>query len=175
MRDKEASRFLSLILLIVAVFLVFIIASGTIWACSHEQSSQGAGGRGASGGTASISGKRLFSAKKDVAAIEASADAALFSDIGVLRASTADKNGAVIIVQPYFPYPSDDIAFREELVKKTRTIRSFMLDWFSTRTVAEIKSLGETEVKQALLDGVNGLLVLGKLDTVWFSEFMVLD
>lgn len=170
MRDESASRFLSIVLLIVAAFVVFIIASGTVWACVR-----------ASGTSASPTGKRLFSSKTDSAAIEsalnadATPDAALFSDIGPLRASTTDGDGTVIVIQPYFPYPSDDIAFREELVKKTRTVRAGILDWFASRTVGEIKRLGEAGVKQAILDVVNGVLVLGKLDTVWFSEFMVLD
>lgn len=174
MRDESASRFLTVILLIIAAFVAFVIASGTVWACVRT-----------SGTAASPSGKRLFSSKTDSAAIEsalnagsspdASPEAALFSDVGPLRASTADGNGTVIVIQPYFPYPSDDIAFREELVKKTRTVRAGILDWFASRTVVEIRRLGETGVKQAILDVVNGVLVLGKLDTVWFSEFMVLD
>lgn len=170
MRDESPSRFASLVLLIIALFLVFIIASGTVWACVRGSGSKG-----------SSSGKPLFSRTADSSAIEAarnageSAKTALFSDIGPLRAATADGDGTVIVLEPHFPYPADDIAFREELVKKTRTARAWILDWFASRSVRELKSLGEEGVKKAIIDGVNGLLVLGSLDTVWFSEFMVLD
>lgn len=185
MRDESASRFASLVLLVIVVFLVFIIASGTVWACTRPSGSRGA--------AVSQSGKRLFSPGDDAAAIKSAQDAAsdmtagestaagssaaeaLFSDVGLLRAATADKDGTVIVIQPYFPYPGDDVAFREELVKKTRAIRACVLDWFASRTVREVKKLGEAGVKRALLDAVNGILVLGSLDTVWFSEFMVLD
>jgi flagellar FliL protein len=100
---------------------------------------------------------------------------AMFSDIGPLRARTADSEPATIVVEPVFPYDADDIAFREELVQKSRMMRTVILEWFASRTLSGIRELGEESVKAALIKELNGCFVLGKLDSVYFEEYMILD
>lgn len=100
---------------------------------------------------------------------------AMFSDIGALRARTADREPATIVVEPAFPYDAADIAFREELVQKSRMMRAVILEWFASRSLSDIRELGEESVKAALIGELNGCLVLGKLDSVYFEEYMILD
>lgn len=100
---------------------------------------------------------------------------AMFADVGPLRARTADAEPVTIVVEPVFPYIADDIAFREELVQKSRMMRAVILEWFASRTLSAIRALGEEGVKAALVGELNGCFVLGTLDAVYFEEYMILD
>lgn len=157
----------TLVLAIVALFIVFVIASGTIWAFAktgHRPASRNLMTSGASRSAPAASGSGTSAGKL-----------AEFGDIGLLRAATADKKIVTIVVQPYLSYPPSDVPFQEELVQKTRPIRAFILNWFHSKTIKEIDKLGEANVKAALLEGVNAMLVLGKVSAVHFSEYMVIE
>jgi len=174
MNNNERSQsFLSIILVIILGFIVLIIASGTIWAVTK--------GRLHIGSAKGTTSRSLFNDKEnrlspaDVIARDPAGKTAVFGDVGLLRAATADKNAVTIVVSPFIPYDAGDLAFQEELVQKTRSIRAFVLEWFHSRTISAIGKLGENGVKSALLDGINKLLVLGKLETIYFSEYMVLE
>ena len=99
----------------------------------------------------------------------------MYGEIGLLRARTNDPEQGLVVVTPSFPYPEGDSAFHEELVLKTQGIRVAILDWFSSRSVKELDELGEEAVKAAVLETVNSLLVLGKLETVYFADYQILD
>lgn len=164
---REPVSLPTLVLAIVALFIVFVIASGTIWAFAktgHRPASRNLMASGISRFAPAASGSGTSAGKL-----------AEFGDIGLLRAATADKKIVTIVVQPYLSYPPSDVPFQEELVQKTRPIRAFMLNWFHSRTIKEIDKLGEANVKAALLEGVNAMLVLGKVSAVHFSEYIVIE
>ncbi|PIE97412.1 MAG: hypothetical protein CR988_08020 [Treponema sp.] len=102
-------------------------------------------------------------------------DTYLFGDIGVLRAKTSDEKPVSIVIAPYFEYPANDVAFEEELVKKKVDIRTEMLAWFSVRTLEEIKAMSEAKIKQGLLEAVNSLLVMGKVEEIYFEDYVILE
>ena len=58
---------------------------------------------------------------------------------------------------------------------KTRAIRRVILEWFASRKLEEIVSLGEKQVKAALIEEINNLLVLGSIEYLYFSDYLVLD
>lgn len=158
----------SIILVLVSAILLFGIVAGTIWAF-------------ASGNTHITKGSRLLfdhgvhnPAKETVIAADSKGKTAIFGDIGILRAITADKEPLTVIVSPFLPYPSEDIAFQEELVQKTRIMRTSILAWFRSRTLAEISTLGEAGVKKELLRIINSNLVLGQINIIYFDEYLVL-
>ena len=171
--EIRSNGFLFLILVIILGFIVLLIASGTIWAFSKGKISFGSGKK--------TSSRSLFTSEQnrpapaDIIARDPAGKTAVFGDIGLLRATTADKKAVTVIISPFMPYDSVDLAFQEELVQKTRSMRAFVLDWFRSRTIGEIGKLGESGVKSALLDGINKLLVLGKIETIYFSEYMVIE
>jgi len=165
--------FLSLMLVIILGFIVFLIASGTIWAFSKGTITFGSGNRTAS--RSLFTSEQNRPAPADIIARDPAGKTAVFGDIGLLRAATADKKAVTVIVAPFMPYDSADLAFQEELVQKTRSMRALVLEWFRSRTIGEIGKLGESGVKSALLEGINKILVLGKIETVYFSEYMVLE
>ncbi len=169
MKRRERGSVLLAFLLIVAATLTLVILTGTVWALAN---------RGAAGGSSLKSGSN----RDPSAALLSSGlvdGMAILADIGTLRIPMNRGRGdglpVTVVLTPFLPYPADDIAFREELVSKTRSIRAAIRAWFSARTLEEIETLGESAVKDALLAEINGLLVLGSVGKLFFTEYMVLD
>jgi flagellar basal body-associated protein FliL len=179
MGDKKTLDNLVRALALTACALFAVILSGTIWA--FATGSVGKARASGSGGRESLSARELAGAKRGDPSPETleSADpagkTAVFADVGVLRARTGDKAPVTVVVTPYFPYPAADVAFREELVSKTRSLRTAMLDWFAMKRVDELESLGEAAVKRELLDRINARLTLGRIEKLYFSEYFVVE
>ncbi len=177
MKDRSSGETLVRILAIVAVALFAFIIAVTVWGFATGAVGKASRAAGASDGA----GRTLFDAKKAdptpeaVAALDPAGKTAVFADIGLLRARTADSLPVTVVVSPYFPYPSADVAFQEELVGKTRTIRTAVLDWFASKKISEIGTLGESGVKRELVDRINARLTLGKIDTLYFGEYLVIE
>lgn len=175
--ERKNSCFLSLCLTIVASALFLFVLVGTIWAFASGKAHPGSGLFGEKSRTerSLFAGGKKNPSKDEVLAGNSGVQAGIFADIGTLRAGTADKRAVTVIISPFFPYPPDDIAFREELVSKTRAMRSSILNWFHSRTIKEIGKIGETGVKAELLKCINANLVLGQITTIYFDEYMVLE
>jgi flagellar basal body-associated protein FliL len=179
MSDRSGTEVLVRVLAIVAALMVAVIVAVTVWAFATGHAGKGARQRAGQGGDSSS--RTLFADKKAdpspeaIAAQDPAGKTAVFSDIGLLRARTANKEPVTVVVSPYFPYPSDDVAFREEIVGKTRAIRKTLLDWFAAQKIDQIDALGEAGVKKALIERINSCFTLGKIDTVYFGEYLVIE
>lgn len=149
------------LLLVIALGLFVTIVAGTLFALASPKRRA----------LPSHSGRSLLGS----GAGQGEFNKSLYGDLGLLRASTADIERYVIVISPWIPYPEDNIPFREELVSKKRAIRTLILRWFSERTLAEITEQGEEGVKAALIREINALLVLDKIEALWFSEYAVFD
>lgn len=168
--------FLTVILMSVSALILFVILGGTIWAFASGRAKPGGSRAGTAGGETSLLQRGVDNpSPAEVLASDSSGQTLVFGDIGVLRAPTADREPVTVVVSPYFPYPSGDIAFREEIVGKTRSIRAAIRAWFAGKTLREITEMGETEVKAALIGEINALFVLGKIDTLYFAEYLALE
>ena len=99
----------------------------------------------------------------------------VYSDIGRLRAITADVPPVSLIVTPFFTFPSADEEFFEELVQKKRCLRSVFLDYFALHSKDELLKIGETKVKQELIEKLNAELMLGKIEVLYFNEYIFLN
>ncbi len=99
----------------------------------------------------------------------------VYSQIGLLRCSTADTPSIPVVVNPYFPYPTADTAFYEELFKKNQKLRYIFTNYFETYTQQELLAAGEDVIKKALIERINAELVLGKIDELYFSEYIFLE
>jgi flagellar basal body-associated protein FliL len=171
--SRTGSGFIALCLGLVLGALVLFIAVGSIWSFAT--------GRARPGASSVSSSKTLFdNGKKNpapaaVSSSDVTGKTAVFPGIGLLRAATADKKPVTIVVSPFIPYPSDDIPFGEELVSKTMAMRASVTGWFRARTIKEIKKLGEAGVKKQLIDAINSHLVLGKISSIYFEEYLVLE
>lgn len=166
-RSDRILQSLSTVFIGIAIIISVGIIAGTVWALASGK------------GKFSSSTQSLFDrggqnpAREEVIAADRAGKTAIFGDIGPLRAVTADTEPVIILCEPFFPYLADDLAFREELVQKTRNIRTLLLGWFRTHAIAEVKRLGEDGVKAELIREINTVLVLGHIDILYFDEYMV--
>ncbi len=100
---------------------------------------------------------------------------AAFSRLGTLRCITADEPPAVLVVTPLFLYTKDDTAFYEELYRKTAELKAIVNAYVASQTKASLLVAGEDVVKERILSQFNSLLVLGKIDTLFFNDYLFLD
>lgn len=102
-----------------------------------------------------------------------------FTDLGQIRVSSKRisqaQDPAVIVVSPWFSYPTGDKTLFEELSQKERLIRSLFIQYFSSLTLDEIRARGENAVKEDLLYKINAELVMGKVRAVYFNEYIFID
>lgn len=176
MKREGSSTALVAALSAIAALLFVAIIAGTLWAFAS--------------GNAKPSARR--SARVNPSAVELASGTvggkAVFSDIGTLRLalrkSAKEQNGAkasgeeplvTVILTPFIPYDGTDVPFREELVSKNRSMRATIRAWFLSRTLDEIEALGESAVKDALTREINSLLVLGSIETVWFTDYLTIE
>jgi flagellar FliL protein len=100
-----------------------------------------------------------------------------FTDMDQIRVVTKDDDGnsSVVVVTPWFSYPTGDKTLFEELSQKDRLIKSIFVNYFSSMTLNEIRAKGEQGVKNELLKKINGELVMGKIRAVYFDEYIFID
>ncbi|MDR0476147.1 MAG: flagellar basal body protein FliL [Treponema sp.] len=97
----------------------------------------------------------------------------VFTGIGRLRLSTADS--VTVILSVNFPYPDKDKAFSEELVSRIGDFRAAAAEYFRRLSAVELRSADESIIKADLLDMFNSLLRLGKIDSLFFSDYRILE
>lgn len=136
--------------------------------------------------TAFLAGKASFNTYRkgdpqSVSEIKSNDDKEILEfKFGTLRALTAPEkkefsNGTNLVVTPWLTYTSRDSAFYEELIQKKQTLTNIFLNYFASRTPKELYSLGEKKIKSELLVLINDELVLGKIEAVYFDDYIFLD
>ena len=98
----------------------------------------------------------------------------VFSDIGTIRIQNADKT-AVIIISISFPYKSDDRLFTEELTSNLVEFRSIAINYFAALGRDKLAKLDEAQAKADILRQYNALLRLGRIETLYFSDLMIVE
>jgi len=99
----------------------------------------------------------------------------VFSGLGRLRIPLAGEPSATLVVAISFPYPADDRAFAEELASRIGDFRSIANDYFAALSPEKATVLNEEAAKAEILKRYNALLRLGKIETLYFGDFMVVD
>jgi len=102
-------------------------------------------------------------------------DIHVFSGIGRLRIPLAGEPSATIIIAISFPYPADDRAFAEELASRIGDFRSIATEYFAALSPEKAAALNEETAKAEILGRYNALLRLGKIETLYFGDLMVVD
>ncbi|MBE6344248.1 MAG: hypothetical protein E7063_00975 [Spirochaetaceae bacterium] len=158
---KKPLTFVSVLYMII-FFLLAVIILGTIivYAVRHA-----------------APGKDLRQA--DPSPEELSEQFGTFTEMGQIRTFTAsDSNSsevAALVIEPWFSYESKDIAFYEELSGKRRKIQSIIVNYFNQRTFATLKSLGESYIKDELLEMINQELVMGSISALYFETYLFIE
>jgi flagellar basal body-associated protein FliL len=65
--------------------------------------------------------------------------------------------------------------YYEELCTKTRSLKSIIVSYFSGQTKAQLQKKGESTVKAQLRNLLNKELVLGKIDALYFGEYLFFE
>lgn len=107
--------------------------------------------------------------------LQKSVDYSVFSDFGRLRTFTADNPQIPVVVLPFISYKTENSFLYEELCQKQRKIRTIILQFFTQKTQKELFSMGEEIVKSELLKLINEELAMGKIEALYFEEYIFLE
>ena len=109
---------------------------------------------------------------------------AAYTGIGRIRTVTAvdNSNGdspdaesaTPIVITPWFSYDESNFELYEELSRKRILITGIISNYFSERTEKELLSTSEEKIKADLLEEINGQLSLGKIKSIYFSDYIFL-
>jgi len=105
----------------------------------------------------------------------------VFSGIGKLRIQNTGKPSgkasetAVIILSISFPYKADDKPFTEELASHLGEFRSIATNYFASLDRDNLSRLDEEQAKADILRQYNALLRLGRIETLYFGDLMIVD
>ena len=106
-------------------------------------------------------------------ALPKSGEGQTFTAIGRIRISTTDPQPAMVVLFVSFTYYPDDKAFAEELVLRVSKFREIIVDYIGSFSVTELQEQDEENIKTELLRRFNAILRLGKLEALYFSDFMI--
>jgi flagellar basal body-associated protein FliL len=154
------------VLLVLALLLVLAILGGTLYALVFRPKAASVGNALPSPPTATTP--------------SAASEANIFTGLGRLRCPTAGGSIAgappgMVILQAAFPYYPGDRAFSEELVSRIRELRNISAAYFAALTLEELGRKSEADIKAELLARYNGVLRLGRIETLYFNEYMVIE
>jgi len=97
-----------------------------------------------------------------------------FTGIGRIRISTADPQPGMVILFVSFIYYPDDKVFSEELVLKIKDFREIISGYIGSFTVEDLQKQEEENIKHELLRRFNAVLRLGQIETLFFTDFMII-
>jgi len=156
------------VIVVVMLFLVTLLIAGSLYGLLRSRDSGPLfriGGKG--GGSVQDSALREGVRDGDILFN-------VFSDIGKLRIQNADKT-AVIIISINFPYKAEDRPFTEELASNIGEFRSIATNYFANLPKDKLDKLDEEKAKADILKQYNALLRLGRIETLYFSDLMIMD
>ena len=107
--------------------------------------------------------------------IQKNIEYSLFSDFGRLRTYTCDNPQIPIVVLPFLSYKTENSFLYEELCQKQRKIKSIILQYFTQKTQEELFSLGEENIKTQILTLINNEVSMGKIESIYFEEYIFLE
>ncbi len=157
----ETTPFQKVLIYILIAIVVSIIALTVILAATGSLAKLG--GKSGQNGYASVTGE---------VSGEDGYDFSVFDGIGTLRLSSCDDEPVPIVLSVYFYYPTNDSLYYEELCTKTRSLKAVISGYFAGQTVAQLQKRGESTVKAQLRNLLNKELVLGKIDELYFGEYL---
>jgi flagellar basal body-associated protein FliL len=100
-------------------------------------------------------------------------DIRVFSGLGRLRIPLS--NSSTLVLSIAFPYRHNDIAFTEELAVKIDEFKAIAMDYFSSLPADRVNKIDEEAAKAEILRRYNEILRLGRIETLYFSDMMVLE
>jgi len=163
------------IIVVLLLLIVALLIAGSLYALFRSRDSGPLfriGGTGQSGGAVR---------NDNAVVIDGAGVNNVFSGIGTLRIQNTDKSRsassepAVIIISISFPYKADDRPFTEELASNLGKFRSIATNYFANLPRDSLPRLDEEQAKAEILRQYNALLRLGRIETLYFGDLMVMD
>jgi flagellar basal body-associated protein FliL len=99
----------------------------------------------------------------------------VFTGIGRIRSSTAGPEPSTVIFSVTFPYPENDKPFAEELNSQIVNFRNTAYEYFASLSTEELRQKDEPAIKTEILRRYNLLLRLGRIETLYFNEFLIIE
>jgi len=168
------------IIVVLLLLLVVLLIAGSLYGLLRSRDSGplfriGGGGQGSS--------VRNDNAVPDAFVVSDGTNGySTFSGIGTLRIQNTGKSQAsgneepaVIIISISFPYKSDDRSFTEELASNLGKFRSVATNYFTNLPRDSLSRLDEEQAKAEILRQYNALLRLGRIETLYFGDLMIMD
>jgi flagellar basal body-associated protein FliL len=103
------------------------------------------------------------------------AEIAVFTGLGRLRIPAAGSEGGTVVLSVAFPYYPADRPFSEELASRVRDLREITTAYLGSLSAAGLAAMDESAVKQELLSRYNAALRLGRIETLYFDDFMIIE
>lgn len=85
------------------------------------------------------------------------------------------ENTCVLVVNPWVSYAEGDTVFYEEIARKRGVIKGICTTYFSERSKEYLLSITETKVEQELMELINAQLSLGKIQDIYFTDYIFLE
>lgn len=111
----------------------------------------------------------------------ANTDIVSYYEIGNIRIVTPseepenEKEGCVLVVNPWLSYAEGDTVFYEEIARKRGVIKGICTTYFSERSKNHLLSITEKKVEQELIELINAQLSLGKIQDLYFTDYIFLE
>ncbi|MCL1837213.1 MAG: flagellar basal body protein FliL [Treponema sp.] len=99
----------------------------------------------------------------------------VFSGLGTFRIPVAGESSATLVLSVSFPYPANDRPFTEELASRIGDFRTIATYYFTSLPAEKLVILDEDAAKTEILRQYNALLRLGKIETLYFSDLMIVE
>jgi len=167
---EKIQRNINLTLLIISAAIVVLLMIGTIIGFARSSNAAPLITLGNSRPRASNS------AAKNPAQISAAGttdDIRVFAGLGRLRIPLS--NSTTLLLSITFPYSANDIPFTEELAAKLGELKTAASEYFSALPEANIIQIDEDTAKQEILKRFNATLRLGRINTLYFGDMLVIN
>ncbi len=156
---------LNKILLTIIAFILFIILVGTIYALAARKKN---------------TPQNLIAQGKAVSLMNPSdTDEVSYYELGTIRVSTAkadsEEGGSIMILSPWLAYPAGDTVFFEEISRKSGTIKGIFQAYFSARTKNQLLTETEEKIVNVIMDEINADMALGKISSIYFTDYLFLE
>jgi flagellar basal body-associated protein FliL len=97
----------------------------------------------------------------------------IFTGMGRLRIPVAGPGTVILSIA--FPYPLEDRAFSEELAARVADFRRAAITYFGSLDSGSLDHIDEEAAKGEILRRCNALLRLGKIETLYFYDLMLIE
>jgi flagellar basal body-associated protein FliL len=97
----------------------------------------------------------------------------IFTGIGRLRIPVAGPGTVILSIA--FPYSPGDRPFAEELAARVPDFRRAALEYFGSLDGAALENIDGEAARAEILRRYNALLRLGKLETLYFYDLMMIE